>query len=125
MKRIVVALVLLAALALPAFSVTLATAARAAIPADVQQIICVDYRSLRNSSTALALKNRLLPDNIKEFEQSLKNIGIDPDNDVEQLSFTAFRTPKGQLQMIGVAQGQFSAKKVLAKIKLKKIKSEK
>jgi hypothetical protein len=124
MKRIVVALVLLAALALPAFSVTLATSARSAIPADVQQIICVDYRALRNSSTALALKNRVLPDNIKEFEQSLRNVGIDPDNDVEQLSFTSFRV-KSNLNVIGIAQGQFSAKKVLAKIKLKKIKGTK
>ena len=43
----------------------------AAIPADVQQIICVDYRALRNSPTALALKARVLPDNIKEFETAL------------------------------------------------------
>ena len=125
MKRSFLAMLLVAALALPSFAVTLATSARAVIPADVQQIICVDYRALRNSPSALALKARVLPDNIKEFEQSLKNIGIDPDNDVEQLSFTGFRNPKGQLQMIGVAQGQFSAKKVLARMKLKKIKSEK
>src|SRR3954468_22026725 len=105
MKRFVFVLVLVAALALPSMAVTLATSARAAIPADVQQIICVDYRALKNSSTALALKNRVLPDNIKEFEQSLRNVGIDPDNDVEQLSFTSFRV-KNNLNVIGIAQGQ-------------------
>jgi hypothetical protein len=124
MKRLVLAL-LLAAMALPGFAVNLATSARAVIPADVQQLICVDYRALKNSATALALKNRVLPDNIKEFEQSLKNVGVDPDTDVEQLSFTSFRTKGKDLQVIGVAQGQFSMKKVLAKIKLKKLKSEK
>jgi hypothetical protein len=124
MKRLVLLLLLVAAISLPAFSVTLATSARAAIPADVQQIICVDYRALKNSPTALALKARVLPDNIKEFEQSLRNIGIDPDNDVEQLSFTSFRS-KGQVQVIGVAQGQFSMKKILLKIKVKKMKAAK
>src|SRR3954469_2937367 len=104
MKRFVFVLVLVAALALPSMAVTLATSARASIPADVQQIICVDYRALKNSPTAMALKARVLPDNIKEFETSLKNIGIDPDNDVEQLSFTSFRT-KGSLNIMGVAQG--------------------
>ncbi len=123
MKRLVLAL-LVAALVLPASAVTLATSARSAIPADVQQLICVDYRALKNSPTALALKNRVLPDNMKEFEQSLKNIGIDPDNDVEQLSFTSFRI-KNNLNIIGIAQGQFSTKKIMAKMKLKKIKPTK
>src|SRR6266496_2220768 len=102
MKRLLVAFLLVAMLSLPSYSVTLATSARAVIPADVQQIICVDYRALKNSPTALALKARLLPDNIKEFEQSLRNVGIDADNDVEQLSFTAFRAGKSGLQVIGV-----------------------
>jgi len=126
MKRFVVALLLIAALSLPSFAVTLATSARAVIPADVQQIICVDYRALKNSQTALALKNRVLPDNMKEFEQSLKNVGIDPETDVEQLSFTSFRNKTGQLQIIGIAQGQFPTKKVMTKIKAnKKLKAEK
>ena len=109
------------AFSVPSFCVALASAARAAIPADVQQIICVDYRALKNSPAALALKERVLPDNMKEFEQSLRSIGIDPDGDVEQLIFASFRV-KGQLHIVGVAQGQFSTKKILAKLKLKKIK---
>lgn len=125
MKRLVVVF-LLVAMALPALAVNLATSARAAIPADIQQLICVDYRALKNSQTALALKSRVLPDNIKEFEQSLKNVGIDPDNDVEQLSFTSFRGAKSKgLNVIGIAQGQFSLKKVLTKMRVKKIKPEK
>lgn len=126
MKRFVVALFLIAALSLPSFSVTLATSARAVIPADVQQIICVDYRALKSSSTALALKNRVLPDNMKEFEQSLKSISIDPDTDVEQLTFASFRNKSGQLEIIGIAQGQFQTKKIMAKIKAnKKLKATK
>ena len=125
MKRSLVALFLVVALALPTFAVPLGTSARAALPADVQQLICVDYRALKNSPTALALKNRVLPDSLKEFETSLTNIGIDPDNDVEQLTFASFRNPKGQLQVIGIAQGQFAMKKIMAKMKLKKMKGSK
>ena len=36
----------------------LGTSARVVIPADIQQLISVDYRALKNSPTALALKAR-------------------------------------------------------------------
>ena len=62
-----------------------------------------------------------MPDNIKEFESALKGIGIDIDNDLDQLNFASFRTEKKGIETIGVAQGSFSAKKVLKKLKLKKI----
>ncbi|MGH9522303.1 MAG: hypothetical protein ACRD3E_07205 [Terriglobales bacterium] len=124
MKRFALVLVLVLAVTLPSFCVPLATSARAAIPFDVQQIICVDYRALKDSPTALALKARVLPDNIKEFEESLRSTGIYPDKDVDQLSFTSFRANK-KLHIIGIAQGQFSTKAVLAKLKKSKAKAEK
>ena len=40
----------------------------------------------------MALKQQLLPDNIKQFEAALKNIGIDPDKDVDTLTFASFRS---------------------------------
>src|SRR4051794_8786961 len=92
--------------ALPAFAGALATSARAVIPADIQQIISVDYRALKASPAALALKERVLPDNMKQFEDALRGFGISPDNDVEQLTFAAFRD-KEALHTIGLAQGQF------------------
>src|SRR5208282_4479988 len=64
-------------------------------------------------------------DNIKEFESALKGIGIDIDNDLDQLNFASFRTEKKGIQTIGVAQGSFSAKKVLKKLKLQKISATK
>jgi hypothetical protein len=109
-------------IAAPAWASPLGTAARTAIPRDVQQIISVDYRSLKGSPSAMALKERLLPENLKQFETSLKGIGISPDNDLEQLSFVTFREPKSGLRMIGLAQGNFTPKKITAKMKTKKIK---
>jgi len=103
----------------------LGTNTRTVLPAQIQQIVSVDYRILRNSSSGMALKNRVLPDNLKSFETSLKGIGVNPDTDVEQLTFVSYRTAKGTLRSFGVASGQFEPKKVVARFKLKKLKSEK
>ena len=120
MKRIAFCLCLLLA-GLPLLAMPLGTSARVVIPADILQIISVDYRALKNSPTALALKARVLPDQLKEFETSLRGFGVDPDNDVEQLTFASFRTKK-DVQIIGLAQGTFPTKKILARIKVKKLK---
>jgi len=103
-----------------AFGSALGTNTRTVIPSDVQQIISVDYRALRNSPTALALKAKVLPDNLKEFETALRHIGINPDTDVEQLTFASFRA-KGGLKIVGIATGQFNMKKLLGKMKVQKI----
>ena len=123
MKRIVFLVLVLAA---PSFmhGAALGTSSRAVIPSEVQQIISVDYRTLRNSPTALSLKDRVLPDNLKQFETALKSAGVN-ENDVDQLTFALFRTEKNGLKVIGVANGQFSPKAVLAKFKKQKVAGEK
>lgn len=102
------------------FGAALGTSTRTVIPSDIQQIISVDYRALRNSPTALALKNQVLPQNLKEFETALKGVGVNPESDVEQLTFASFRN-KGKVRIIGIATGQFPTKKLLLKMKAKKI----
>ncbi len=121
MKRLGLVLLVVFLVGSAAFAAPLATAARSVIPKEVQQIICVDYRSLKQSSTALALKDKVLPPNMKEFETALRNIGIDPDKDVESLTFASFRTGKSGLRIVGIAQGQFPAAKVRARFKTKKV----
>ena len=103
------------------YAMPIASSARAMVPAEIQQLIGVDYRALKDSPTAQQLKEQVLPDNLKELETSLKAIGIDADHDLEQLSFASFRTGKQGIQTIGVAQGSFSAKAVLKKMRVKKI----
>jgi len=95
---------------------------RPAIPADVQQLICVDYRALKNSDTAQQLKAQVLPENLKQFEVALKGIGMDPDRDVDQLTFISYRHPKQGLEIVGAAQGVFATKTVLKKLRLKKVR---
>jgi hypothetical protein len=125
MKKISIALVLACAFCTSVVAAPLGTNTRTVLPAQIQQIISVDYRSLRNSSSGIALKNRILPENLKAFESSLRGMGVNPDVDVEQLTFIAYRTPKGTMRNFGVASGQFEPKKVMARLKLKKQKSEK
>jgi len=102
----------------------LGSSARTVIPSDVQQIISVDYRALKNSNTAMALKDQVLPDSLKQFETALKGVGIDPDKDVDQLTFASYRN-KQSVRVVGIAQGQFSLKTVLAKMRVRKIKPAK
>jgi hypothetical protein len=124
MKQMILWLCMLALAALPVAAMPLGTSARTVIPADVQQIISVDYRALKNSPTALALKARVLPEQLKQFETSLQGVGIDPNADVEQLTFASFRANKN-IDVIGLAQGTFSTKKILLRMKKQKIKAAK
>jgi hypothetical protein len=116
---------LLLSLTAAAWAGPIGSSARSAIPSDIQQIISVDYRALKGSDTAMALKAQVLPPSMKEFEDALKGVGIDPDKDVDQLTFAAYRKGKQGVKVVGSAQGSFSEKIVLKKIKLNKIKPAK
>jgi hypothetical protein len=119
MKKLCLAVLLL--LAGAAFALPLASSARALVPSEIQQLIGVDYRALKDSPTAQQLKDQVLPQDLKDFEVALKGIGIDSEHDLDQITFISFRTPKVGIQTVPVAQGSFSAKAVLKKLKLKKI----
>jgi hypothetical protein len=123
MKRLCIVILLLCASA--SFAMPIASSARAIVPSEVQQLIGVDYRALKDSQTAQALKDKLLPQNLKDSEAALKAIGIDCDRDLDQLDVAAFRTEKKGIQTVFVAQGSFSAKVVLKKLKVKKIAAAK
>ena len=103
------------------WALPLGSSARTAIPSDIQQIISVDYRSMKNSNTAMALKAQVLPENLKQFEAALKGAGIDPEKDVDQLTFASYRM-KQAVRVMGVAQGSFSGKLVAKKMALRKVK---
>lgn len=122
LKAFACALILSCAVAL---ALPMGSSARSVIPSDVQQIISVDYRTLRNSETAMALKQQVLPDSLKQFESALKGVGVDPERDVEQLTFASYRTAKKDVRVVGVAQGTFPTKAFFRKMRLQKIKAHK
>ena len=109
-------------LAVSGWSLPMGTAARSVVPADVQQIISVDYRAVHNSPPAMALRNKVLPENLKQFEAALKSAGIDPDRDLDQLTFVSFRIPKQGVKIVGVGQGPFPMKAFLKKMFKEKVR---
>ncbi|HEX4783756.1 MAG TPA: hypothetical protein VH350_05405 [Candidatus Sulfotelmatobacter sp.] len=112
-------------LASMAYAMPLNSSARSCVPADVLQIISVDYRALKDSPTAMALKQQLLPENIKQFEAALKSIGLDPEKDVDTLTFASFHAGKQGVKTVGVAAGPFDRKAILKKMKLQKFTPKK
>jgi hypothetical protein len=125
MKRTLVTLFAFIASGLPGYAASLGTAARTVIPVEVQQVINVDYRRMRNSETAMDMKAKLLPPNMKQFEDALKDIGVNPDKDIDQITLASFRQKDHGLQIIGIAQGQFPRKKLALKIAKQNIKGVK
>jgi hypothetical protein len=122
MKRSVLLVLILAVLvAVPGWGAALASSAGSVIPSQVQQIITVDYRQLAQSPTALALKAKVLPDNLKDLESALRTVGIDPDKDVDSLTFASFRSQDKSVRIIGIASGQFTRTKIVKSMKAKKI----
>src|ERR1700723_3919899 len=105
MKNLCCAFVVLCATV--GYAMPIASSARSMVPSEIQQLIGVDYRALKDSPTAQALKAKVMPQNLKDLETALKAIGIDSDHDLDQLNFASFRTEKKGIQTIGAAQGSF------------------
>ncbi|MEO6801638.1 MAG: hypothetical protein ABI197_00180 [Granulicella sp.] len=110
-----------------AFGAQLSGDAKSAIPHDVQQMIVVDYRAMQNSPAAMSLKDRVLPPELKQLENSLKSSGLKVDQDADILAFAAFRVtdngkPTQGTRTVGIAQGQFQTHAILANFAKKKVK---
>jgi hypothetical protein len=108
-------------------AIPLNSSARAVVPADLQQLISVDYRALKDSPTATALKQQIMQaqENLQQFEDALKGVGINPDKDMDSLAIASFRTAKQGIRTIGFAGGPFNMKAVLKKMAVQKIKPTK
>jgi hypothetical protein len=97
--------------------------ARAAIPHDVQQLVVIDYRAMQNSSTAMQLRDRVMPPDLKQFEEALRRSGLNDNHDVDQLAFALFRVANSadSLETVGIAQGQFDMDSIMANFRKQKI----
>ena len=116
--------VLLFAAAASAPAAQLSTDARGAIPHDVQQLVTIDYHAMENSTAAMDLRDRVMPPELKRFEDALKKSGLNENHDVEQLAFALFRPKEGEdkIDTVGIAQGQFSVQDILANFRKQKVK---
>jgi hypothetical protein len=102
----------------------LSTDARGAIPREVQQLVVIDYRAMQNSQSAMDLRDRVMPPELKQLDEALRKSGLNENHDVDQLAFALFRPSAGSdsLLTVGIAQGQFSLDDVLANFRKQKIK---
>ncbi|MGH9589835.1 MAG: hypothetical protein ACRD25_05535 [Terracidiphilus sp.] len=119
-----IAAVLLATATL-AHAAQLSTDARSAIPHDVQQMVVIDYRAMQNSTSAMALRDQVMPPELKQFEQALTKSGLNDNHDVDVLAFALFRTSSSNssaVDTVGIAQGQFDTEDVLANFRKQKVK---
>jgi hypothetical protein len=112
------------ATALPASAVQLSSDARAAIPHDLQQLVVVDYRAMQNSDAAMQLKDRVMPPDLKQFDEALQKSGLNDNHDVDSLAFALYRvSPSGdQLETLGIAQGQFDIDGLMANFRKEKVR---
>jgi hypothetical protein len=127
LKRLVefsiVAMALAAAAPVPAAQ--LSTDARGAIPHDVQQLVVIDYQAMQNSTAAMDLRNRVMPPELKQFDEALAKSGLNDNHDVNELAFALFRpSPDSDaLQTVGIAQGQFDTQGIQANFRKQKLKA--
>jgi hypothetical protein len=102
----------------------LSSDARSAIPHNVQQLVVIDYRAMQNSPTAMELRDRVMPPDLKQFDDALRRSGLNENHDVDQLAFALFRPSDANDEVVtlGIAQGQFEVQDILANFKKKGIK---
>ncbi|MGH9600340.1 MAG: hypothetical protein ACRD27_10785, partial [Terracidiphilus sp.] len=134
--RISIVPMLLAAAALATATVAqaaqLSTDARSAIPHDVQQLVVIDYDAMENSTSAMALRDRVMPPELKQFDEALSKFTVTTsgggsiDQYVDVLAFALFRpsatASSDTLDTVGIAQGQFPVQDIAANFHKKKIK---
>jgi hypothetical protein len=107
-----------------AHAAQLTTDARGAIPRDVQQLVVVDYRAMQNSTAAMALRDRVMPPDLKQFDDALRRSGLNDNHDVDQLAFAMFRpnAKSDDVVTLGIAQGQFPIDDIMANFKKNGVK---
>ncbi len=114
----------------------LSTDARGAIPHDVQQLVVIDYRAMQDSTTAMDLRDRVMPPELKQFDDALKKTALSNqgsmDQYVDELAFALFRPSTSAsgsgsssgdtLMTVGIAQGQFPMQDIVARFRAQKLK---
>ena len=115
---------ILFAVATLANAAQLSTDARTAVPHDVQQLVVIDYRAMQNSAAAMDLRERVMPPELKQFDEALRKSGLNENHDVDELAFALFRptTTSEGLTTVGIAQGQFDEQDILANFRKQKLK---
>jgi hypothetical protein len=104
----------------------LSTDARSSIPRDVQQLVVIDYHAMQDSQAAMQLRDRVMPPELRQFDEALRKSGLNDNHDVDQLAFALFRTGGSNseaVDTVGIAQGQFAVDNVIATFRKQKVRA--
>jgi hypothetical protein len=102
--------------------------ARGAVPEQVQQLVVINYRAMQDSPSAMSLRNRVMPPELKQFDEALKKTALgghgSMDQYVDELAFALFRNSakSDDLETVGIAQGQFPQEDIMATFKKQHLK---
>jgi hypothetical protein len=83
----------------------------------------IDYRAMQNSNTAMELRDRVMPPDLKQFDEAIRKSGLNDNHDVDELAFALFRTgtSNDSLETVGIAQGQFDVQGIMANFRKQKV----
>ena len=115
---------ILAAMLIPsrAAAGTLSTDIIGLFPKDVSELAYADLKEARQHPWFSQLQEQMLPGNYRQFEQFLRSAGIDPDTQIDEVTWGATSAnAQHPYEIAGVALGQFSPNSTEARFASEKI----
>jgi len=114
---------LLAALTAPHRSIagSLSTAVIGMFPKQVGEFGYADLKTARQFSWYSQLREQLLPSRFRQFERFLTSAGVDPNAQVDELSWGAINSKSNGEEVVGVALGSFDPNSSEARFKQQKL----
>ncbi len=81
--------------------------ALSSFPDDTQQLAYTNLAGLRSSPNYAKIRQRLLSPQLREFQNFLLSIGIDPEKDIDEVVLGWRGSPSDPANFFGLAQGNF------------------
>lgn len=91
---------------LPLAAAQLGATAQAVMPSDTRQIISIDYHRLSQDPTAAQVESQVVPPEMRNLAELLKQGGVDARQDLNRIAFATYAA-KGKIGLMGVAEGSF------------------
>lgn len=91
---------------MPLAAADLGATAQAVMPSDTRQIISIDYHRLAQDPAAAKVESQVLPPEMRNLAELLKQGGVDAQQDLNRIAFATYAA-KGKIGLMGVAEGNF------------------
>jgi hypothetical protein len=102
---------------------TLSNPVIALYPAETGELAFADLRALRQSPHYKILHDSYLPSRVRDLERQALSLGIDFEAQAQQLSWAYLASPSGGIELLSIAEGNFSPSTVFDRARGLKIAS--